>query len=329
MKINDQLEVLKRLNSFSQGFGKITTVEELASSVSEVLEDLLDFDASGLYLFDFHEKKIRLLIVKGFSDEERAEADKKAMERHPGFMFTTGQVLILPETKNDSLNQTSSVVSMLCFPVINKNEPVGEFGLFSRKNNFNEEYEVIFSLVCNIAGTIYTNILNYAEVKKTVEQLGVSKAKDAINKTTGIPTQSISDINTSPKKKNADPDKQFLQYDLSKLSRLLSDDKDEIIYLLEHFIELIPEYSAVLFTAFEQNNIAEVEKSAHKIKASLELVASGNLCSNIKLINEYARKRENLEKLPNLVKYYQDNITILISQLSGKVAELKKVTRDT
>jgi CheY-like chemotaxis protein/HPt (histidine-containing phosphotransfer) domain-containing protein len=142
--------------------------------------------------------------------------------------------------------------------------------------------------------------------------------------TLDIPLHYISDTTGSPQNHETAPDKPSLQYDLSKLSKLVGDDRAEIIYLLEQFVDLIPEYSSVLFTAFEQNNIGDVEKSAHKIKASLELIASGNLCSNIKLINEYSRKKENLEKLPKLVKYYRDNVAILISQLSVKVAELKK-----
>ncbi len=83
-KIKDQLEVLKRLNRFSQCFGKITTIEELANNVSEVLDDLLDIESSGLYLYDFQEKKLKLLIAKGFTDEERTEAELTALERHPG-----------------------------------------------------------------------------------------------------------------------------------------------------------------------------------------------------------------------------------------------------
>ena len=45
IKITDPLEVLKRLNSFSQCFGKIATIEELAVGVSEALDDLLDIES--------------------------------------------------------------------------------------------------------------------------------------------------------------------------------------------------------------------------------------------------------------------------------------------
>ena len=121
--------------------------------------------------------------------------------------------------------------------------------------------------------------------------------------------------------------KKGLYYDLSKLSKLLGDDKAEIIDLIEKFIELTPEYSAELFTAYEQNNIEEVAKSAHKIKSSLELLASGNLRSNIKLIHEYTRTKENLEKLPKLMKYFRENIPVLLRQLSEKTAEMRDIKR--
>ena len=89
-KINDKLEVLKRLNRFSQCFSKINTLESLAADVSEVLDDLLEIESSGLYLYDFQEKRLKLLIAKGFTDEERIDAEITAMERHPGTVFKTG-----------------------------------------------------------------------------------------------------------------------------------------------------------------------------------------------------------------------------------------------
>lgn len=152
-KINDQLNLLKRLHRFSQSFGKIATLEDLATSVSETLEDLLVVESSGLYLYDFQEKRLKLLIAKGFTEEELAAADLTAMDRHPGYVFKTGKVLNIPDTENDPLNLTLSskrsfvVLSRLYVPVMNGNEPVGAFGIVSsQKNCFDEESEVILSL---------------------------------------------------------------------------------------------------------------------------------------------------------------------------------------
>ena len=178
IKINDQLDVLKRLNRFSQSYAGITTIEQLAATVSDVLEDLLDIESSGLYLYDPWEKRLKLLIAKGFTDDERVEADQTAMERHPGYVFKTGQMLNIPDTENDPDNLTRSsrrsflVRSRLYVPVLNGSQPVGAFGIVShQKNKFNEEYQVVLSLICNIAGGVYANILNNAEQKKAHDHL--------------------------------------------------------------------------------------------------------------------------------------------------------------
>jgi signal transduction histidine kinase/CheY-like chemotaxis protein/putative methionine-R-sulfoxide reductase with GAF domain/HPt (histidine-containing phosphotransfer) domain-containing protein len=178
LKIKDQLAVLKRLNCFSQCFGKITTIEELATSVNEVLEDLLDIESSGLYLYDFQEKRLKLLIAKGFTEQERIEADRTAMERHPGYVFKTGKTLNIPDTENDPSNMTLSskrsfvVLSRLYIPVLNGNEPVGAFGIVSgQKNRFTEDYQLVLSFICNIAGGVYANIVNNAEQQKAHDHL--------------------------------------------------------------------------------------------------------------------------------------------------------------
>ncbi len=177
-KINDKIKVLKRLNLFSQNLGKITTLEELAASVSEILDDLLEIESSGLYLYDFEEKRLKLLVAKGFTDVELAEADRTAMERHPGHVFKTGEALDIPDTENDPSQRTHSskrsfvVRSRLYIPVLNGSVPVGAFGIVSsQKNRFNEEYKVILSFICNIAGAIYAAIVNNAGQKKAHDHL--------------------------------------------------------------------------------------------------------------------------------------------------------------
>ena len=139
----------------------------------------------------------------------------------------------------------------------------------------------------------------------------------------GIQPQYISGMEIPLKTTSSATGSRYLQYDLAQLSELFDNDTSEIIDLIEKFVEYTPEYSSALFTAFEQNDIEKVAKAAHKIKSSLELLASRNLRSNIILIHEYASKKENLEKLPKLIKYYRENIPVLLRQLSEKVLEMK------
>jgi CheY-like chemotaxis protein len=113
-------------------------------------------------------------------------------------------------------------------------------------------------------------------------------------------------------------------YDLRSLSDMLGGDETEIIGLIEKFVEYTPEYSDALFTAFDQNDMEGVYKAAHKIKSSLDLLATGNLRSNINMIHDYAGKKEHLDKLPRLIKYFKANIPALLGQLSEKMTEMKK-----
>ncbi|MEI6683472.1 MAG: ATP-binding protein [Bacteroidota bacterium] len=177
-KIKNQTEVLSRLNRFAMCYGKVTTIEELAADVSEVLDDLLDIESSGLYLYDFKEKRLKLLVAKGFTDEERKNAELTAMDRHPGHVFRTGQPIDIPDTENDPAHLTITskrsfiVRSRLYVPVLNGLQPVGAFGIVSaRPNRFTEENKIILTFICNIAGGIYAAILNNAGQKEAHDRM--------------------------------------------------------------------------------------------------------------------------------------------------------------
>ena len=174
LKIHNHLDILKRIDRFSSLYTQIHTREELALRVEEILEDLLEYSYSGLYLYDLQEERLKLLIAKGFTPEEQAEADRTAMERHPGHVFRTKQIINIPDVENDPEHISVSskrgfiVRSRLFMPVLNGENTVGVFGIVSPvKNQFTEEYLIILSFVCNIAGGIYGNIINQEQLRKT------------------------------------------------------------------------------------------------------------------------------------------------------------------
>jgi CheY-like chemotaxis protein len=140
----------------------------------------------------------------------------------------------------------------------------------------------------------------------------------------GISPVYVSDSGVHVKTNQTGPAARENCFYLDKLSKMLDNNTEVIIDIIDKFIQYTPEYSTELFTAFEQNNMEEVAKAAHKIKSSLELLASGNLRSNIVLIHDYSNKRENLEKLPKLIKYLRDNLPVMLSQLGEKVEEMRR-----
>ncbi|MEI6456014.1 MAG: PAS domain-containing protein [bacterium] len=171
---NDRLGLLNRLNRFSSAYTTIHTLGELAIEVEAVLDDIMEIEFSGLYLYDFQDHRLKLLFAKGFDEKEATEAERTAMERHPGYVFRTKTILNIPDTENDPEQRSISsersfiVRSRLYVPVMNGSQSVGAFGLVSsKKNHFTEESQAILSFICNIAGGIYGNILMQAELRKT------------------------------------------------------------------------------------------------------------------------------------------------------------------
>jgi len=174
LKVKDHLGLLDRLNQFASLYSSIETLQELAVKVEEVLDDIMEIERSGLYLYDFQEHRLKLLIAKGFNEEELKEADRTAMDRHPGYVFRTKSILNIPDTENDPEQRSVSsprsfiVRSRLFVPVMNGDQAVGAFGIVSsRKNNFNDETVAVLSFICNISGGIYGNILTQAELRMT------------------------------------------------------------------------------------------------------------------------------------------------------------------
>ncbi len=135
LRIKDHLELLNRLNRFTTCYSSIHTLKELAIRVEQVLDDLLDIEFSGLYLYDFQGERLKLLVAKGFNEEEQRDAEQTAMERHPGYVFRTQEILNIPDTENDPEQRTLSskrsfiVRSRLYMPVMNGSQAVGAFGI--------------------------------------------------------------------------------------------------------------------------------------------------------------------------------------------------------
>lgn len=174
MKEIDHLVLLNRLSRFTSGYSTIQNTNELAVEVEAVLNDLMDIEFAEFYLHNFHENRLKLLVAKGFNEEEQREAERTAMERHPGYVFRTKKILNIPDSENDpeqrfvSSSRSFVVRSKLLIPVMNNDEVVGVFGIISsEKNHFNDETVAILSFICKIAGGIYGNILIQSELRLT------------------------------------------------------------------------------------------------------------------------------------------------------------------
>jgi two-component sensor histidine kinase/putative methionine-R-sulfoxide reductase with GAF domain len=170
------VEIITSIDSISKRLGKVTDMEGLTSSIGEIIDSIVEVAYTGLYLFDPLSRGLKLYCAKGFTKEEQKEAERTAMERHPGEVFMNQKTLIIDDVEGDSKKQSRSsersfrVRSRLWLPVKSIDESVGAFGLASpKKNAFSDLHVALLSFTCNLAGVVYKNII-YAGEKRVFEK---------------------------------------------------------------------------------------------------------------------------------------------------------------
>ena len=158
--------LIARLERFASRLSAVRNLDDLIRHVEDILEEIVEVEYNGLYLLDPTTGKLKLFFAKGFTEAEKAAAESTAMERHPGYVFRTGQAIHVPDVRLDKEQHSRDsrrsfrILSRLFLPVKSDDTIVGTFGLAStHANRFTEEDISVLSFVCNLAGVIYSNIV--------------------------------------------------------------------------------------------------------------------------------------------------------------------------
>ncbi len=84
------------------------TLFNLVATVDAIVEQIVDIEHSGFYLYDPNLHRLVLHSAKGFTEEERLAAEETAMNRHPGKVFRSQQVLLTQDVQAKPKGTTSS-----------------------------------------------------------------------------------------------------------------------------------------------------------------------------------------------------------------------------
>ncbi|MDG2080245.1 MAG: PAS domain-containing protein [Bacteroidales bacterium] len=171
-------KIFKSLNSYAEYFAGVKTQYDLAVGIERVIDELFDQQYSGIYLYDLEAKKLRLHIARGFTEEERLEAERTAMDRHPGDVFRSNKVLYIPDTDKDKTGATTTskrsfnVKSRIYAPILSGGKPVGTIGIVSDKPNTFDGLDMdLLLFICNLAGIFYTILNQITELKTANEEI--------------------------------------------------------------------------------------------------------------------------------------------------------------
>ena len=175
-------ESLNFLSTITEAIATASDAQSLADALFKVVDEFINVPYSSIFLWDFKENRLRLHANKGFSEEDKIYSENTAMERHPGWVFTNREALVINDMQTETVpNFVKSgkrefvVRSRLWMPISTEDKSLGAFGFASEEPNFfTEEYQSILKLCCRLAGNIYSNIIFVDSEKKYVEEIEFS-----------------------------------------------------------------------------------------------------------------------------------------------------------
>ncbi len=175
-------ESLKFLNTITESIATATDAQSLADALFRVVDDFINVPYSSIFLWDFNENRLRLYANKGFSEEDKKYSEETAMQRHPGWVFTNRESIVINDMHNENIpkhvksgKREFEVRSRLWMPISTEDKSLGSFGFASEEPNFfTEEYQSILKLCCRLAGNIYSNIVYLNSEKKYIDEIELS-----------------------------------------------------------------------------------------------------------------------------------------------------------
>ena len=154
-------------------FSNLDNVDSLINNIKNQVDRIAENDSFALYLFNEEENKLKLLFAKDFSELDYQIAENTAMDRHPGFVFSTGQTLFVNDQKNDpnpisvDFKNNQNTSSRMYVPVKSGEKIIGTFGLqSSKKGAFSQTQLALLKVFTALAGNAYINIIKNKLIEK-------------------------------------------------------------------------------------------------------------------------------------------------------------------
>jgi PAS domain S-box-containing protein len=178
--IRATLDEVERLIS---SFSNLDSIEKLIENIKTQIDNIAENDSVGLYFFDEEENRLRLFFAKGFNQSDIEEAEKSAMNRHPGYVYSTGNTLFVKDQNKEhnihsiDFKENIHTGSRMYVPVKSGEKIIGAFGLQSKKvGAFSENQLSLLKVFTALSGNAYINISK----NKLIEKQNQENAKLSI-----------------------------------------------------------------------------------------------------------------------------------------------------
>lgn len=182
MSLRPTYESIRILSHVAQEISSASDAQSLSDALFRVVDELIEVPYSSIFLWDFNENRLRLMANKGFSEKDRLESERTAMDRHPGWVYLNREPIHIRNMETEPVpNYVTSgirsftVKSRLWLPIATSDRSLGAFGFASEHvDYFTDEHKNILEMVCRLAGNIYSNIVFSEAEKKYIRSIELS-----------------------------------------------------------------------------------------------------------------------------------------------------------
>ena len=175
------LDLVPLLDHIATALASVRDEAALAAAMGDIMGRIADVEYAALFFLDRDTNRLRHVFARGFTDEERREAERTAMDRHVGQVFRSRTLLHVPEVlvEDDPSAKLSPrrhpVRSRLTMPLVGRGESVGAMSLGStRAHYFTQTQITLLSSVASLAGVVYWNL---EDLEALEAQLALTRAQ--------------------------------------------------------------------------------------------------------------------------------------------------------
>jgi len=179
------LELVSLLTEVAAKLASSRSFDEMASAVLAVLEQVVTVEYTGFFALDPTDGRLRLYAARGFSEQDRLEAERTAPERHPGWVVRHGQMLHVPDIDADELKRSTDSLghkiklrSRLYVPVMSGRACVGAFALASTQPYmFTDAHIAMLKYAASLIGATYGSLANEQRLHRQLQLLSQKQAE--------------------------------------------------------------------------------------------------------------------------------------------------------
>lgn len=111
-------------------------------------------------------------------------------------------------------------------------------------------------------------------------------------------------------------------YDFEEIRKFVGEDKAALKQMLGIFSDSTPKTLALLNSNFQNKDLDQTAYYAHKLKSSIDLLNIGDLKSEIRLIENLAKNKEETNKIQDLIEKVNQVIPEVLSKLEAEIEQM-------